>query len=175
MTDWKDVASKIAELAPAAGALAAPFIGPAGPLFGMAIKSLASVFEIKSADPQPDEFISAIQGDPQAALKLQLAKMDFEKTQLEEETKRLALQLADVQSARVREVEIIKAAGKDWDKRFLTILGAGAPLGILTWIVIDGFPKLSTEITLLVGNLIGILFAKYSTIFDYHMGTSSKK
>ncbi len=181
--DWKEVAARIAEIAPVAGATLG---GPLGAGLGIAIKALAGAFGIQSPSPQPQEVLQAIKDDPQALLKLDSARLAYEQEKMrleyeekdkvrDDEIEALKHQLGHMQNARAGEVEIIKVAGGDWDKRFLTILGAMAPLAILTWIVIDGFPNLSTEITLLVGNLMGILFAKYSTIFDYHMGTSSRK
>ncbi len=181
--DWQTVVAKVIDLAPAAGAT---FGGPLGAGAGLAIKTIAQMFGVKGPDPKPEEIMAAIQADPAAGIKLEMARMDYNREmeriasedrdkQRDDALAEIKAILGDVQNARQREIEIIKATGKDWDKRFLTILGSVAPLGVLAYIVIDGFPTLSTEITLLVGNLIGILFAKYSTIFDYHLGTSSKK
>ena len=178
--DWKELGAKIAQYAPQLGATlgtVVPGVGTmVGGAVGVAIKALAGMLGIESADPTPDEISTAIGTmTPEIALQLKVADQTFALEMRKIETEELKAQLADVQSAREREVEIVKAAGKDWDKRFLTILGAIAPLAILTYIIIDGFPTLTSDITLLVGNLIGLLFAKYSTIFDYHLGTSSRK
>jgi hypothetical protein len=182
--EWKDVGKKILEILPVASSLATPFLGPAGPLIGLAAKSLSSYLGVKSENPQPDEIMAALVGSPDAAMKLEMARIDFEKEKMrleyEERDKErddrieaLGLQLADMQSARHREEEIIRVTGKDWDKRYLTIVGTLSPLLVLAYIVKYGLPNFSPELTLLIGNLIGILFAKLSTIFDYHMGTSS--
>lgn len=83
MADFKDIATWIVDKAPMALSLAAPLTGPAGPLAGLAIKTIAGWFGIKSSDPQPDEIMKAMQADPEAASKLAMARLDFEKRQME--------------------------------------------------------------------------------------------
>lgn len=89
--DWKDVLGVIVDKAPAAGAIFAPVTGGASVLAGMAIKHIANAFGIKSPDPKPEEIMAAIQADPQAAMKLEQARMamthELALKQIEAETK----------------------------------------------------------------------------------------
>jgi len=182
--EWKDVGKKILEILPVASSLATPFLGPAGPLIGLAAKSLSSYLGVKSDNPQPDEIMAALVASPEAAAKLEMARIDFEKEKMrlefeekdkarDDQIQELGLRLADMQSARTGHVQIVQATGGDWDKRYLTVVGTLAPLIVLFYLVKFGLPNFSPELTLLIGNLVGILFAKLSTIFDFHMGTSS--
>lgn len=134
--DWKDLAGTIANYAPLVGTAVG---GPIGAAAGTAVKILAGLFGIKSPDPKPEELAAAIQADPQAAAKLLAAeneyKLEVAKMEHEESMAKMAfgleeikVGLADVQSARSREVEITKATGK-----------RDINLYALAWVIMGGF------------------------------------
>ncbi len=171
MADWKDVAAKVAEILPAAGAT---FAGPLGGGIGLAIKALANAFGITSAEPKPDQVMTAIAADPQALLKLQLAMVDFQKAEMEEETKRLKMELEDVQSARQRQIEVEKATGK-----------RDVNLYVLAWTIIGGFLGLTglllyysylgkqiADQTGVLYMLLGTLSTSFGMVVGYFFGSS---
>ena len=103
---WQELAAKITDIAPMAGATLG---GPLGAGIGIAIKSLAGAFGITSPSPQPQEILQAITGDPQALLKLESARLAYEQEKMKDETERIRIGLADIQSAR----EMGKSGVKD--------------------------------------------------------------
>lgn len=162
---WKEVGKYVKKFAPVLGTAVA---GPAGGALGGAVSLLCSAFGIESEDPQPDEVLSAIKFDPEAGLKLRKLELNH-KTEL----RRIALELdraylADVQSARSREVELVKATGK-----------RDINLYILAWSVVVGFFLLTgllmfiqiqvNEAALL---LFGSLASGFGMVLQYFFGSS---
>ncbi len=187
---WKDVVSKIAEIAPIAGTLATPLLGPAGPLAGAAIKALAGAFGITSPDPQPDQVMAALQtAGPEAVLKLQLAVQEFKteemRLQFQErenirkaELEELKTVLFDVQNARQRQVESEKATGhRDinlYVLAYMFIIGFFVSIIIMTWLTVSG--KIDNDLpqaaVFLLGSLFGTLTAGVGAIIQYFFGTN---
>lgn len=92
--DWKDVGNAIIK----AGA---PLLG--GALFGPAGSVIASMVSGRlgvSPDATPDQVLTAIKGDPDAALKLREIETTHVERLQELENERLRIETADVQSAR---------------------------------------------------------------------------
>ena len=92
--DWKGVGNAVIK----AGA---PLLG--GALFGPAGSVIASMISGKfgvSPDATPDQVLTAINGDPDAALKLRQIETDHAERLQELENERLRIETADVQSAR---------------------------------------------------------------------------
>jgi hypothetical protein len=131
MMDLKDLGGKIAAAAPGLGALlgsVVPGIGTAaGGALGMGIKALASIFGL-APDSSPDQIAAAIEQDPQAALKLRLAEMDYEAKKRDQELAELKTYLEDAQSARNMNIEGMKATGK-----------RDTNLYALSWVLTIGF------------------------------------
>ena len=94
---WKDIGKKVAEAAPLLGNVLA------GPVGGAAGSLIATIF---GTEPDPDAVMKKIEQDPQAYLKLKELELnhaaELERLALQAETARLA----DVQSARSREIEV---------------------------------------------------------------------
>jgi hypothetical protein len=165
-TIGKAIADKAPFLGAALGGLAggAPG-GMVGKLAGDVIKKY---FGNDLDTPQAME--EAIQQDPQGAAKLALAEMEFKlelrKVDLEE-TKAF---LADVNSARDREVKIVQATGKK-----------DTSTEVMAWIIVLGFftvlitrmlVKIDPSQTENVGMLIGCLITMTTTIVAYKWGSS---
>ena len=92
--DWKGVGNAVIK----AGA---PLLG--GALFGPAGSVIASIISGKfgvSPDATPDQVLTAIKGDPDAALKLRQIETDHAERLQELENDQLRIETADVQSAR---------------------------------------------------------------------------
>lgn len=94
--------SVLSKIVPAVGSI----VGSVVPGAGAIISGVASLF---GADPQnPDDIAKKIKQDPEAYLKL----VQFEK---EHEAEILSIQQKDRQSARTRELEMVKTTGRrDW-------------------------------------------------------------
>ena len=92
--DWKGVGNAVIK----AGA---PLLG--GALFGPAGAAVGSIIAGKfgvSPDSTPDQVLTAIKGDPDAALKLRQIETDHVERLQELENERLRIETADVQNAR---------------------------------------------------------------------------
>ena len=92
--DWKGVGNAVIK----AGA---PLLG--GALFGPAGSVIASIISGKfgvSPDATPDQVLTAINGDPDAALKLRQIETAHAERLQELENERLRIETADVQNAR---------------------------------------------------------------------------
>ena len=95
--------------------------------------------------------------------KLQEFEAEYEKMRLE-----------DVANARSREIEITKTTGKkDITVMVLAYWGVFAPVAIVIYLMICGLPKLSPEVSMLVGGLIGMIVGEYKTVYGYFLGSSS--
>lgn len=130
---FQEIAGKITGSAPKLGALIGTFAGgpvgaAAGGVLGEGIQVLAKAFGITSPQPTPEEIDAAITQDPQSALKLRLAEMDYEARQQDQGLEALKAQLGDVQSARSMQIETTKATGR-----------RDINLYVLSWVITIGF------------------------------------
>ncbi len=165
--DWKDVVGLVAKAAPILGTAIG---GPIGAVAGGAISLVASAFGLTDDEAKsPDKVFKAIQGDPQATIKLQELQ-NRHKERLEELIlKRDAVYLADRQSARQREVETTKTTGK-----------RDINLYVLAWTVVVGFFSLTAVLmfipiesaTPVVTMLFGGLVSGFSMVLSYFFGSS---
>lgn len=164
--DWKEIGATVANAAPLLGSL----LGPGGTAAGTAIKLIANALGVEE---KPEAVAAAIAADPSALLKLKelefTHKVELEKILLERER----LDMQDRASARSREIETTKATGKPDRNLFaLAWLGVLGYLALIVYLIAYGLPKMTAELALMVGNLIGIVGAKYSSIYDYFFGSS---
>jgi len=163
--DWKELAAKLTELAPAFGSL----FGPIGAGVGTAISVLAKAFGLQP-NAKPEEIYEAVKADSEAHLKLIIAENEFKLKQREQDIDELKARLTDVQSARAREVELVKTTGKREANQY-----------ILAWTVILGFfglivalmkitpPQGATEVVYM---LFGALATGFITVLQYFFGSS---
>ena len=163
--DFRELGASVASIAPALGAALG---GPVGAGIGLAVKAIASIFGLK-ADASPDELQAAIQQDPQAAFKLRLAEMDFSLKLRDQDIEEFRLQLADVQSARSKEVEIKKAGGTNI---FMYALGAVICIGFFTLTGLLMFRDLPPGSSDTVKFLLTQLATAFLAIVYYLWGTS---
>ena len=166
---WSDVAGVIGKVAPTAEGLLATFGGPPGMIAAGAIKAATMVFGL-SETAKPDELITAISADPQAALKLALAEQDFKLRTRDQDIEIVKAQLLDVQSARARDVDTTKATGKRDSNMY-----------VLAWTVIIGFfvlilfllynqvPKDQNGVIFM---LFGALATGFGNVLQYFFGSS---
>ena len=162
----KETLAKITDAAPFIGAI----LGPGGAGAGAAIKMIATALGVEATPPAIE---TALQNNPDALVKIKELelnhKLDWERLLLDGEKARLA----DVQNARLMRTESEKTTGKrDGNLYALAWLGVIGYLGLIVYIIHWGLPKMTVEIALMVGNLVGIVGAKYSSIYDYFFGSS---
>ncbi len=165
--EWKDIAGSVAKAAPMLGTILG---GPIGGAVGGVVSLIASAFGLTKEQTTPDKIAQMLQVDPQAAIKLAEIESN-NKIKLQElviENTRLELQ--DIQSARSREVEIVKATGhKDIN------------LYILAWMVIIMFYGLVAILCFRVvpdanlgpvNQLFGAMAAGFGMVLAYFFGSS---
>jgi hypothetical protein len=168
--EWKDVQKLIADLAPSVGTAIGSIVPGGAIIGGLAGKILQNAFGTSS----PDKLTEVISADPEAAMKLRQAEIQFQLEQSRiylEETKSF---LADVQSARSREVEMAKATGKP-----------DLTLSILAWTIISGFFSLTGALlyvsylgktiadqTGVLYMLLGTLSTAFGMVVGYYFGSS---
>lgn len=168
--DWSKVVGLVKTAAPLLGTcIGGPAGTAAGALASGAISLVASAFGVEESD-NPEAIYNAIQADPDAIIKLKQIELN-NKTELE----RIALQrdqasLADIQNARMREIEMAKATGKK-----------DINLYVLAWLIIAGFfslvillmfidmPEDSNGVIFL---LFGALAAGFGQVLQYFFGTT---
>ena len=169
--DWKEIGrSLVSQGAPVLGGVLG---GPAGAVAG---KMVAGLF---GADPNsPEDVMNAITGDPAAIQKIK----EFEATH-RQELQRLQLEetrafLADLDSARQREVEVAKATGqkdKDLYRMAYLVLGIFFAITLFLLVVIaTGKNELIEELKNhpLAMIIIGALISGFTQVLSYFFGSS---
>lgn len=160
--DFKDILSKITEIAPLAGS----FFGAPGIAVGTAIKVLGKTFGL-GEDAKPEDIIKAL-GDPDAQLKLIAAQNAYELEVMKESLK-------DVQSARQRQIEHEKATGKSDTNLYILawtiVLGFFALTGALLYFSYSGKPIVDASGVLFM--LLGTLSTAFGMVIGYFFGSSS--
>jgi hypothetical protein len=159
-TIYQKIGDAVVDFAPGiATILAATGVGaPIAAAVG-AVAALGRACGLGSA-AKPEEVLTAISADPEIRLKAMIAENDFKAEMGRQEIEKLKTELADVQSARQREIEVTKATGKrDWNMicvGWMIILGYIGMMGFLAYHAAHGQPiKDDTGILfLLVGNLV---------------------
>lgn len=165
--NWGDIGKLIGTAAPIVGTAIG---GPAGAAVGSLVAGLLGV------DDTPDAVANAIKADPSIAIKIEELKLKAHELDLEAVTKakqaeidELSIRLADIQSARTRQVEHEKATGE-----------SDINLYVLAWVVIVGFFTLIgmtmfieiKDSTGTVFMLMGTLSAGFGAVIQYFFGSS---
>jgi hypothetical protein len=165
--EWKDVGNAIASAAPTVGGIVGGVLGATpgaqvGSLAGNAISALLKSLGLAD-NSTPDQVMAAIQADPQSALKLRMAEMDY----------RLAEQkmyLDDIQNARNMMVETTKATGKRdinlYTLAWVIIIGF---FGLVALLVFKDLPKDSNGVIFM---LFGALASAFGSVTGYFFGSS---
>ena len=119
VTDYAPGLAGILALVPGVGTVPAVALG--------AVAALGRSLGLGSS-AKPEDVLSAISTDPEIRLKAMVAENDFAVKMGQQDLDKLKAELADVQSARLRQVESEKATGK----RDLNLY-------VLAWTIILGF------------------------------------
>jgi len=173
--EWKDLANKFFKFAPMVGTVLG---GPAGAAAGGLISIIGNAFGLTPEETTPEKINHLLATDPQAAIKMAEIeannKVELQKMILEQER----IRLADVASARAREVEITKATGKrDINLYILSYLFIiGFFVSIITMLVLSLSGKLPESmpdyVVFLLGSLFGTLTSGTGAVIQYFFGSS---
>lgn len=169
--EWKDVGNAIAEFAPGlAGVLGGVFGGGAvGTLASTGVTAICSALGLKST-AKPDEVLEAIKANPEAVLKLKQAEMDFKIKIGEQRLDEIKAGLADVASARNREIEVTKVTGKrDINQYILAWVMVGGFFGLTGLLLFHSVPSAQNNVIFM---LFGALAAGFGSVMNYYFGSS---
>jgi hypothetical protein len=164
--NFSDLAAKVLDYAPLVGGALG---GPPGAAIGGAVKVLAGLFGVKSVDPTPDEIHTAMVADPEMAFKLKQADYAFTLEMRRIDKEEYLADLADVQSARGRQIEHEKVSGTDWN------------LYILAWVIVGGFflilyalmsKTIPDDAQSVLFMLLGTLAAGFGSVIAFFFGTT---
>lgn len=161
------IISFISKAAPFLGSLFGPVGTGAGALVGTGLKMVAAALGV---EPTQDAIADAIATDPDAALKLKefemTNKLELQKLSIQQ----LGMELADVASARTRQVEHEKVTGK-----------SDINLYVLAWLIVVAFFGLMfalfkfpipAEQNGVVFLLFGTLAAGFGSVVGFFFGTN---
>lgn len=81
-------------------------------------------------------------------------------------------EIADRNSARNREVEVVKAGSKNWTQNILAYVGVGGFFAILGYLLSKGLGNMNAEESFIIGNLTGMAGAIAKDIYGYYFGSS---
>ncbi len=144
--DWKDIGrSLVSQGAPLLGGLLG---GPAGAVAG---KLVAGLF---GADPEnPEEVMNAIQGDPNAMVKLRELENNHKEKLQELQLEETKAFLSDIDSARKREAAVVAATGgKDINLYVLSYIVVGAFFLLVLVLILGEFGMFSNQMVLADAN-----------------------
>ena len=167
--DFTDIASAIGKYAPVLGAALSPLTGGTSALIGAGIGALTKAFGL-SESATSEEILKTIQADPEANLKLIAAESDYKLKMRDFDIQELKAQLADVQSARSRQIEHEKATGESD-----TNLYALAWVLVLGFLILIGFllkvpvPEDQNGVLFM---LFGALAAGFGQVLSFFFGSS---
>ena len=163
--DWKDIAGTISKAAPILGTI----IG--GPAAGGAVKTVVKLIAgALGVEETPEAIEAEIKANPEAYVKLKEIEsnheVELQKLVIEQER----LRLADVASARSREVEVTKATGKRDIN--LYILGWTVVAGFFGLIALLCFKALPEDSNGVIFMLFGSLSTGFGQVLSYFFGSS---
>ena len=168
--EWKNVADVISKVAPAAEGLLATFGGPPGLVAAGAIKAATMAFGLDET-AKPDELITAISTDPQAALKLVMANQNYTLEMRGKDIEELKAWLGDRENARGRDVEIIKG-GKSNTRANLMLLCAFGAVIVIAVCLASGYVIRGSDIAGFLIAVGGMFARNIGTAFDFEFGSS---
>ena len=169
--EWNDIGKVVGKFAPILGTVLG---GPAGGIVGGLVASVLGV------ENEPTAIAKAIQADPNAILKLKQLEIDKAKM-LNEHIEKMAnldfkyeeSRVADVDSARSREVETVRSGGGNYIQGILAIIGVGAFFGFSGYVIVYGLKEMTSQEALIVGTVIGSVMMIGKDIYGYYFGSSS--
>jgi hypothetical protein len=166
--DIKGIASKLTSVAPILGTLIA---GPAGTVVGSGIKLLAETLGLKEDELTPEKLEVALSSNPETLLKLRELDNNLIIRNGEINLEETKARLADVASARAREVSITQTTGRRdvnlYILAYMVVGGYFALVGLLS------FVSLPTVNIGPINQLYGALIIGFGVVLGYFFGSSA--
>lgn len=164
--DWKDIASAVGKTAPLLGTVLG---GPAGAAVGSLVAAALGTAST------PDDVRAALAADPAAAVKLRELEMAHEVRLQELALDMTKAELADIQSARARDIALAQAGRSN---RRADVMVAGATLGLLACLLSlvlyrDKIPPEAVGIISTVASIFGLCLRDAFT-FEFGSSRSSQ-
>jgi hypothetical protein len=134
-----------------------------------AVGALARAFGLGS-DAKPEDILKAVSADPEIRLKAMVADNDFKLKQRDQDIEELKAHLADIQSARARQIEHEKATGKSdiniYVLAWTIVIGFFALMGFLLYVPV---PQDQSGVIFM---LFGTLATGFGSVLQYFFGSS---
>ncbi len=144
--------------------------GPPGAALGAAIKALAGIFGITKGDPTPEEVSVALKADPEMNFKLRQADYQFTLELRRLDKEELALQLADIQSARNADAAKTQATGTRDTNLYVLAWTMIACFFILVGILL--FNPVPQDQSGVIFMLFGSIATAFGSVISFFFGSS---
>jgi len=165
VVDYAPALAGVLALVPGAGAVPAAAISALGALG----KSLGL-----GTNAKPEDVLAAVTADPEIRLKAIVAENEFKLGMREADIEELKAKLADVQSARNRQIEHEKATGKSdinlYVLAWVLVIGFFGLTGMLLYFSYEG--KSITDTTGTLFMLMGTMATCFGMVVGYFFGSS---
>jgi len=160
---WSDVGKTVAKAAPVLGAVLG---GPVGAVVASAGALAASAL---GTEPEPEAVEAALKASPDALLRLKELEGQQQARLLDWQTAQLNAELGNVQGARQREVELVKAGSiTGWSTSIVACLVTVGFFGMLYLVLTQGKSELGEPGILLLGSLS----TAFGSVVNYYLGSS---
>ena len=159
---WKDIGKSVASVAPTlAGALG----GPVGAIAGAAGSLLCSALGVTDEE----QAAKAIATNPEALVKIKELEFTHQARLLEWQTAQLNADLANITSARQREVELAKSGSYiSWSTSLVALI-VTVGFFVMLYIVISSGKETLGDAGLM---LLGTLSTSFGAVIQYYLGSS---
>lgn len=160
---WSDVGKTVAKAAPVLGAILG---GPVGAVVASAGALAASAL---GTEPEPEAVEATLKASPEALLKLKELEAQQQARLLDWQTAQLNAELANVQGARAREVELVKSGSPTgWSTSIVAVMVTVGFFGMLYLVLTGGKQELGESGILLLGSLA----SAFGAVVNYYLGSS---
>ncbi len=160
---WSDVGKTVARAAPVLGAVLG---GPVGAVVASAGALAASAL---GTEPEPEAVEAALKASPDALLRLKELEGQQQACLLDWQTAQLNAELGNVQGARQREVELVKAGSiTGWSTSIVACIVTLGFFAMLYIVLTGGKQELGESGILLLGSLA----SAFGAVVNYYLGSS---
>lgn len=161
---WSDVGKTVAKAAPVLGAVLG---GPVGAVVASAGALAASAL---GTEPEPEAVEAALKASPEALLKLKELEGQQQARLLDWQTAQLNAELANVQGARDREVDLAKSGSKiSWSTSIVSTIVTVGFFAVFFAVLKLGRDPLGDAGLVLIGALAN----NFNAVINYYLGSSA--
>lgn len=161
--DWAGIGKSIAKTAPILGAVLG---GPVGAIAAAGGAILGSVLGV---EPDPNAVQSTLAANPEAYAKVREAELQYQGKLIDLQAEQVRAELANVQGAREREVELAKTGhGASWGTTIVALIVTVGFFAML-YIVLTSDEGAIGDAGLM---LLGTLATSFGAVVNYYLGSS---